>query len=126
MLRSVYFLYSADIRDWFGISNIDSNSSIIGMTNFDTNQNISWFVDRAILKDLVINIHDLINNDIGISVYNNVQQNAQYRFIVVKHIDRYTLILSERAIDSNTLSFELTKHNFDDLLQYIQSLLGKR
>ena len=125
MIRSMHFLYSADIRDWFGISNIDSNSSIIGMTCFDCNQNISWFVDRAILKDLVVNMKELTKLDISISVYNNIQQGARYRFIIIKHIDRYTLILSEYANDSNTLSFELTKHDFDDMLQYIQSLLGE-
>lgn len=124
MLRSVHFLYSADLRDWFGISNIDSNSSIIRMTRSDTNQNISWFIDTAILKDLAINMKELVNIDVGINVYDNAQHDTRYRFII-KHIDQYTLILSETNSHTNILRFDVSKNNFVDLLRYIQSLLGE-
>ena len=125
MLKSVIYLYSADLRNWFGISNIDSNSSIIRMTRSDTNQNISWFVDTAILKDLAINMKELVNIDVSINVYGNVQHDTRYRFIIIKHIDRYTLILSETNSHINILEFDVSKNNFVDLLRYIQSLLGE-
>ena len=125
MHNSIHLIYDANNRSNLNISFIDSSKALISIHKHDDEQCIGWFIDRAIMYDLVFNIRNLIDYDIDIN-YGNIQQNAQYQFNITKTSENlYIAILTEISSQNTiTLSETITKPNLASMLQYINSQMN--
>lgn len=121
MDNSIHLLYDVNNRSSLNISFIGSSNALINICKHDSEQCIGWFIDRAIMYDLVFNIRNLIDYDIDVN-YGNVQQNTQYQFNITETSENlYIVILSEISSHTITLSETVTKSNLTSMLQYIES-----